>query len=323
MRPLLSRDRVLGIAFSALVFLTGAFVFSPRALPVFPATGVRVDTVLLLDAALAGARMVAAGERGYIFLSDDAGKTWRTGRSPAQSTLTALHFRDSKHGWAVGHDELILRTEDGGETWQQVHFAPKEERPLLDIWFRDERHGIAIGAYGSFLESSDGGRTWQARKIQEEDRHLNALAGEADARLFIAGESGTLLRSADSGKNWERVDSPYKGSFFGVVRSGENALVAFGLRGHVFRSQDAGGSWTQVDNSSQASLMRGRVLKDDAVVLVGQDGNVLVSRDGTRSFVLLRAPSGRALATVLEAENGDLLVFGEGGFDRVSGVLKP
>ena len=314
---------LLGIVFSALVFLAGAFAFSPRALPLFPATGVRVDTVLLLDAARAGARLVAVGERAHIFLSDDEGKTWRLAKSPARSTLTAVYFRDPKHGWAVGHDALILRTEDGGETWEQTYFAPQEERPLLDIWFRDERHGIALGAYGAYLESSDGGRSWRSRKIQEEDTHFNALAGGTDPRLFIAGESGTLLRSADGGTTWERLASPYKGSFFGAVRSGETVLAAYGLRGHIFLSRDAGGSWTPVNNPSQASLMRGRALKDGTVVLVGQDGNVLVSRDGARSFALHRTAGGRALASVLEAANADLLVFGEGGFARAPGVLGP
>lgn len=316
-------SRLLGIVFSASVFLAGAFAFSPRTLPTFPATSLRVDTVLLLAAARAGARLVAAGERGRIFLSDDEGRSWRPAKSPTEATLTALHFLDPKHGWAAGHDAVILRTGDGGETWQQVHSAPEEQRPLLDIRFHSPEHGVAIGAYGAYLESRDGGRTWAARKIIDGDRHFNAIAAGGDGQPFIAGESGTLLFSGDGGTRWEQLHSPYKGSFFGILGTGANDLVVFGLRGHIFHSRDAGGSWTPVDNSSQASLMRGRTLKDGTVVLVGQDGNVLVSRDGARSFALHRAAGGRALASMIEAADGDLLVFGEGGFARAAGVLGP
>jgi photosystem II stability/assembly factor-like uncharacterized protein len=113
---------------------------------------------LLLDAAMAGTRMVVVGERGQILLSDDQGQNWRQARVPTRSNLTGVFF-DAKLGWAVGHDEVILRTEDGGETWTRQHFAPEKEQPLLDIWFSDADNGFAFGAYGTILASHDGGRS--------------------------------------------------------------------------------------------------------------------------------------------------------------------
>src|SRR6185369_10757001 len=71
---------------------------------------------LLLDLALAGNRMVAVGERGHVLLSDDQGATWRQAKSvPTRVMLTAVFFVDADYGWAVGHDETILNTVDGGE----------------------------------------------------------------------------------------------------------------------------------------------------------------------------------------------------------------
>ena len=144
-------SRVVGALFSAAVFFGAVFAFSPRTIPVFPETGLRIDTVLLLDAARAGKRLIAAGERGRIFLSDDEGATWRPAVSPSQATLTTLYFLDARQGWAAGHDGVVLHSTDGGATWTQLHHAPEDERPLFAIRFDDLQRGTAAGAYGAYL----------------------------------------------------------------------------------------------------------------------------------------------------------------------------
>ena len=98
---------------------------------------------LLLDGASAGARLVVVGERGHVLVSADGGASWQQARVPVRSLLTAVHMHDARIGWAVGHDAVILRTGDGGMTWRVAHYAPKEERPLLDVWFRDERSRLS------------------------------------------------------------------------------------------------------------------------------------------------------------------------------------
>ena len=97
---------------------------------------------LLLDLAAGDGWMVAVGERGHVLVSRDDGRTWVQKPAPTRATLTAVTVRGADLAWAVGHDEVILRTRDGGESWERVHAAPEEERPLLDVRFRDDRRGI-------------------------------------------------------------------------------------------------------------------------------------------------------------------------------------
>lgn len=309
---------VRGIVLFALVLLVAAYAFSPRAVPPFPATGVAVDSVLLLAAARAGDRVVAAGERGRVFVSDDQGRTWRHAKTPTQSTLTAVYFRDAQHGWAVGHDAVILRTLDGGETWEQTHFAPDAQKPLLDVWFETSERGYAVGAYGSFYETIDAGASWHPRKVFEDDRHLNALVKAADGKLFIAGEAGALQRSVDRGRHWEALVTPYKGSFFGILGAKDGGVVAFGLRGKVFRSGDSGETWQPVDTGTHASLMGGSVLDDDSMVLVGQDGTMLSSRDHGRSFAQQNRADGKTIAAAVPVGSQALLLFGDSGVARAA-----
>ena len=287
---------------------------------------------LLLDAAAASGRTVAVGERGHILISDDGGGSWRQSSSvPTRATLTGVYFHDRQLGWAVGHDAVILRTRDGGETWQRLHWSPEEERPFLDVWFSDADHGFAIGAYGYFLATADGGETWEERLIVTEEQseeidaydlggdfHLNHIARAASGRLYIAAEAGTLYRSDDGGESWRTLPSPYHGSFFGSLPLDGDSLLLFGLRGNLFRSDDAGETWTAIESGTVAILNQGLTLADGTIVIAGTAGTLLLSRDGGMSFSLEAQSDRQGLATVLDAGDGGLLLVGEFGVSKIA-----
>lgn len=312
-------NRVIGLLFTVFVALAAAFAFSARQGPTLPATAVNIGTALLLDAKRAGQRVVTVGDRGAIFVSDDQAASWRHIGSGTEATLTALDFADEKTGLAVGHDALILRTEDGGLSWKTVFSAPDQQRPLLDVAFVAPGKALAIGAYGAFLESLDGGLHWTERQIIDGDRHFNSLARLSDGALLIGGEAGTLLRSIDGGARWEKLDSPYAGSYFGLQPLAQGGVLAYGMRGKAWRSEDRGNTWQEVNTLASGSLFGGLRLDDQVLVLVGQNGAVSLSRDQGRSFSRLVAPGGRVLSAALwSAQGGEVLVFGEGGFSRVA-----
>ena len=102
---------------------------------------------LLTDITPVGKSTIAVGKWGNIVYSNDS-DTWQQANTPAQSLLTAVHFVDSQHGWAVGHDATILHTQDGGQNWHIQQYLPELDKPLLDILFFDKQHGLAVGAYG-------------------------------------------------------------------------------------------------------------------------------------------------------------------------------
>ncbi len=292
---------------------------------------------LLLDIAAVDDGFVAVGERGHVLRSDAQARDWKQMRVPTRAMLTAVAFHDHRLGLAVGHDAVILRTDDGGRTWRRVHFAPEEERPLLDVWFHSESRAIAVGAYGYYLESNDGGRTWHPRIIKSrvegddqgatagpqdeelgDDFHLNQIAVSANGRFYMAAEAGTVYRSDDDGKTWRRLPSPYEGSFFGVLTLSPDSLLLFGLQGRLFRSSDAGLNWKRIDTGTHAALVDGIRLRDGSIVIVGFSGTVLISRDDGNSFTLWQQPNRAAIATSRELNDGDLLLVGEAGTQRLS-----
>jgi len=279
------------------------------------------DKSLLLDSALAEDHLVVVGERGHILLSSDAGTTWKQSPVPTRATLTGVWFHDRNLGWAVGHDSVILRTKDGGATWERVYWAPEEESPFLDVWFADDMNGYAVGAYGAFAVTMDGGDTWDYVPISDDDfqPHLNQITEADNGTLYIAAEAGNAFRSDDTGETWTALESPYQGSFFGVLPLEDDVVLLFGLRGHLYRSEDGGKTWAAIETGTTAMLNQGLRLDEWKIVVVGLSGTVLVSKDDGRTFTLKPQESRAGIQSVVRAGDGEHLVFtGEFGVRRVS-----
>jgi photosystem II stability/assembly factor-like uncharacterized protein len=306
--------------------------------PPIPAEHARLaDRSLLIAVATAGERLVALGDRGVVVFSDDRGASWtQAAEVPAQALLTGVCFFDARRGLAVGHDEVVLVTGDGGDHWRMAHYAPAAQRPLLDVWCGAGGAAIAVGAYSTYLVSADGGASWSERPFKPSPAprsagvaraardssgieatgggyHLNRIVGASASRLYLAGEAGHLYRSEDGGASWQELPSPYGGSFFDVLPLGGDALLACGLRGNLYRSEDAGASWQRLETGTVALLDGGALLPGGVVALVGLSGVVLVSHDGGRSFSLEQQSDRSGLSAALAVGAGALVVVGEGG----------
>ncbi len=269
---------------------------------------------LLLDVARSGDRLLTVGERGHILVSSDGGSSWTQAKVPTRALLTGVYLHDSRLGWAVGHDAVVLRTRDGGATWDLVHSAPEKERPLLDVWFKDAERGLATSAYGELLATTDGGDTWHPRSIREgDDFHLNQLAAAADGTLYIAAEAGHLYRSDDGGATWLALPSPYEGSFFGLLPLAEGPVLAFGLRGRLFSSADRGKHWTRIETATEATLLSALELGPGRFLVAGMEGTLVWGEGATGPVRTEQRPDRQAIVALAPNPGHGLLLVGEGG----------
>jgi photosystem II stability/assembly factor-like uncharacterized protein len=301
---------------------------------------------LINGLALAGTRLVAVGPRGHIVYSDDHGKRWTQALVPVSSDLVAVQFPTPRQGWAVGHDGVVLHSEDGGADWSlqldgraaarllrdyvkadaNANDAQRAEarrvsaqgpdKPFLDVCFEDGRQGFVVGAFNLIFHTGDGGKSWQPWNDRIDNPgglHLNAIRVIGDD-VFIAGEQGLLLRLDRVKQRFETMPTPYCGSYFGLI--GQNgALVAYGLRGNAYRSMDRGQSWRKIETGVQLGLTAATLTTDGRMVLVSQAGQLLVSDDAGASFHLQNpAASGPAFAVV--ADQDQLMLGGLHGMRR-------
>lgn len=272
---------------------------------------------LLLDVAKANGRMVAVGEFGHIVYSDDEGKTWTQANCVAtQVTLTSVYFPTKEIGYAVGHDAVILKTEDGGENWAQIYEDFDAETPLMNVIFNSPTDGLAMGAFGFVLETKDGGATWVQRPIVEggeDDFHLNDSFRAKDGSLWVAAEFGTVYRSDDDGATFVRLQTPYEGSFWGGLGLSDGSVIIYGMRGNVFRTEDKGASWTKVETGVTKSFGGSVELANGTVVLAGLNGAVAYSDDMGKSFTTISRADREGYNAVIGVAGDQIAIFGESG----------
>lgn len=302
-----------------------------------------------------GGRLVAVGRRGIVVTSDDGGATWAQARVPVSTDLEAVQFPTAKQGWAVGHGGVVLHSADGGLSWTKqidgrrlpallvAHYAPLADagdsvakdlladarryaedgpgRPLLDVWFDDERHGTVVGAYDLALRTDDGGATWHV--IGEllpnpQGLHLYGIT-TVDGISWIAGEQGLLMRGDPYSGRYEKVETPYPGTFFGLAgMPGE--LLLFGLRGHALRSTDGGATWATLATATQGSLVSGALLPGRRIALAGLGGEVMEG-DGRGEFAALPLADPVPWYHVADAGNGALVLAGARGVRVVRSAI--
>ena len=305
---------------SALFLVLHAAPSYSESIQVPAISAVKAHKSLLVNSITVGNRLFTVGGRGHILYSNDQGQSWVQANSPTQMLLTAIDFIDDKKGWAVGHDSIILATEDGGENWNILYEDHGLEKPLLDVVFFDENNGLVTGAYGLIMRTADGGKTWKEFMIGELDWHFNSIM-KVGTHTLIAGEAGTLVRSSDKGETWEQLESPYVGSFFGAITrpvDSGHQIIAFGLRGHAFVSNDIGNNWAELNTGVTTNILGGTFTSTGDTVLLGAGGTIIKQNKGNDSFEKLKYRGFENLTSVIAINDSDLVVFGVRGVSTLT-----
>jgi len=312
------KQKPLALAAALFVGLLGSvhFVSAAAPTPVAALMSSKAQQGLLLGMATAGQSTLAVGGNGVILRSTDGGG-WTQVKSPVDSALTQIAFADRQQGWAVGHDHAILHSADGGQNWTLQNWQPEVAAPLFAVLPLDANRVIAAGAFSSLKLTTDGGRQWtdlDVPALSAEKYHFNALTRLRDGRLLVAGEHGLVGLSTD-GSAWQRVATPYEGSFFGALPVGEHGALVFGMRGNVFYADDPQtGQWEKIETGTTASLFGGSVLGEDAI-LVGADGVIVRVNASQRktSAILVKGLNRDQVFAAVQMTSQRMIVAGDKG----------
>src|SRR5688572_7753248 len=243
------------------------------------------------------------GELGRIFRSGDGGGTWERQDAGTKRPFLALSCVAPGHAWTAGKEGIVYRTTDGGAAWQAV--STGSDRHVFALQFADERRGHGAGDFGTMIHTEDGGATWTRQQVPTDftlpdealdmgvepgDVNLYAISyGDRD-HVWVVGEFGTIMASADGGLTWTQQHTPFETTLFGVYfRDAQNGW-AVGLDSVIVATTDGGQTWTV-----QTPPVRGRSLYDVIVRgqrgwIVGESGTLLASADGGASWEITPVP---------------------------------
>lgn len=213
--------------------------------------GLQSFDVTSLAIAPGGSGRIWAGTPGGIYQTDDGGASWqRVWSVPGRPdgaldhwvVSLAAHPTDPDVAWAGTWSGMMLKTLDGGATWEKVE-VPNGGSFNLTI---DPTAPDTIYASRSFAidKTTDGGVTWT--RIREGDAPLLVLDPSDPRILYIGGFR--LWKSTDAGASWIRlpgIDENVYGLF--LDPNHPSVLLAGTSNGRLMRSEDAGATWQQVE----------------------------------------------------------------------------
>ena len=145
----------------------------------------------------------AVGEYGFIYHTEDGGVTWKkqagefkvseeTGEVVGGNILFGVFAESSQRAWAVGIDGHVVRTTNGGKTWNKVG-VPVPRAHLYSVV--SSKTGVtAIGGDGVFMWSRDGGATWQSPEFKPSIKYgwIYGLAPRGEADFAAVGLDGAV-----------------------------------------------------------------------------------------------------------------------------------
>lgn len=205
-----------------------------------------------------------------LFITRDAGRTWQETRiyrtadfGTGTPEFLSIRFSDKKRGYVIGSvlrrvrgddivvDSLLMRTEDGGETWRRILLPIKTE--LFHLDFNDNSHGWIVGDGGVILASTDEGRTW-TRQSSGTSVPLYNVDFRDDNEGYAVGKSGMILRTSNGGATWERVRTGFQDTLMRVDFADDKNGWVVGYGGTILRSNDKGRTWIRQDAGTRERL---------------------------------------------------------------------
>jgi photosystem II stability/assembly factor-like uncharacterized protein len=227
---------------------------------------------------------VLAGDK--VFLTNNGGQNWaevpavsKNDFRGTEQELYSIRFSDKKRGWIVGSvsrgdnivDSLVLRTTDGGSSWQRVRVPTTEE--LFHLDFVNENKGWIVGSHGIVLFTEDSGTTWQRQNANiATDLFYVDFRGSKDG--WAVGAKGTILHTDDGGRNWYKMGGGVYGTLLRVAFLSEDSGFIVGKGGLILRSSDGGRSWIKQDSKTTDALY-GLFVDKKAIWAVGGNGTLL------------------------------------------------
>lgn len=304
---------------------------------------------LALNITARGDKVVAVGERGIILrrttgakapegsIKDSQGNWWLQGEVPVSINLTSVAFASDKVLFAVGHDGVILKSEDGAETWEKVFDGSDANEQVV---------AAAKVKYDKFEDMVEEARdAMPDEPTEEQQRAMEDLEAELEEQLFafedaeagarfgparpmldvwfkdedmgwVVGSYGQIFETNDGGDSWtliaDRLDNPDYRHYNGLYGDQSGLLLIAGESGRVYRSEDFGQTWVRFDTGYIGHLYGTAVIPaaDNQVTVLayGFAGNVFRLGPGADKWWQLKSPTDKSIVGTVPTDAGILMV---------------
>ena len=195
---------------------------------------------------------IAVTEDGKIYRTENAGVKWKVQYTSSPAIpLNQILFTSPDVGYVVGGSNscsgngcsipggYILKTVDGGLTWQKILSVPDVEFSSIATNASGELFAACNAA--AIFKSTDAGNNWSL--INNIPVHLYKIAFNKNVGICTA-QGNKLLISTDNGNTWQLSDS-LSNVFYtsSTAFNNDNGYLIADYQ-KIFKTTDNGNSWT-------------------------------------------------------------------------------
>lgn len=200
-----------------------------------------------------------------IVIEENPNVYWTKQISGTSEFLNCLYFINENKGFVGGENSTLLKTIDGGETWEDIPIDG--DWSILDIHFPSDNVGYVVGkpslssADDLILKTTDGGITW-------EQLPFNNLSYSAPQSVYFLNEQTgfigsssdnnyRMLKTDDGGGSWQIV-ADIEGSFSirDIIFTNNSIGYALGIgnSSYIFKTINEGTTWQKIYTSPAENI---------------------------------------------------------------------
>ena len=265
-----------------------------------------------------------------IIHTNDSGVNWTAQNQPgSDKVLWAIAFRDQNLGWAVGASGLVLKTVNGGVTWDKDGVTIQASRNLNALGFTNSQMVMSVGNAGIIVRSQDDGTVWQEISSGTTTWHFYAIDFADPDTGWIVGPNKTIIRSIDGGENWNPQASSAPQNLLDICMVDNMTGWTVGEWGIILKTTSGGVNNDWIDqNSGTNNFLHSCFFLNDQVgwlcggPVTGDTSIILHTTNGGNQWIKQNSPacaSLRAIHFVNEqngwavGENGNVVQTSDGG----------
>lgn len=276
---------------------------------------------------------------------------WQTVVVPSDASFRSVHVADDTHVWVAGTGGTVLKSRDGGLTFQVVSPPESDSLDFRSVYgFKGGRRAVAMSiceaekGHAKIYHTEDGGKSWNlAFSTNRQGVFLNCVAFWDEQNGLCMGDPIDgyfyLLRTKDGGKSWSEVPvtmTPQaknekeiafaaSGSTLFLGKTGAAYIGTGGEEGsRVFRSFDFGKTWsvspTPIAGGSTSGVFGMLFYKNQGVILggdykdfKGDFTNIAYSDDAGKTWYGSKIPPKGLKESAAIAAGNKLVVVGHSG----------
>ena len=235
--------------------------------------------------------------RGKLIRSFDQMQSFDTFTPVPGIALEDVYFFNSDEGFICGANGTLMKTTDGGYTFQQINLGDTISW-FFDVEMFDKNHGLVIGMAnkaespygGSIYRTTDGGKVW--KKVKPFGLGLSEI-GYYNNKILVQS-FGRMNYSTDFGETWQS-DSTVAGKPGRAFSISQKNGVLCGMGGMCAYTRDGGKHWTSNYQDSTKVFIEAQMINDNE----GFSG-------GARSFIKKTNDGGRTWSDELMAKSFDV-----------------